>query len=90
MKSHGSDPFFFSRKYATHWLGVSLRMIDLMVELGELPARRIGRRVVISRHALEDFAKRDHPSRPRRMPISQRSERKSWRKGRRHASTTER
>lgn len=90
MQSQGSDPFFSSRKCAAHWLGVSLRMIDLMVELGELPVRRIGRRVVISRHALEEFAKRDHPSRSRRMPISRRSERKSRRTGRRHASTTER
>jgi len=36
--------------------------IDVMVASRELPVRRIGRRVVISQRALQNFARRDHPT----------------------------
>jgi excisionase family DNA binding protein len=73
-------PFFINKKQAARWLGVSLRTVDVMVALGELPVRRIGRRVVISQRALQEFARRDHPTRTGRSPISKRSGKTSPRK----------
>ena len=41
-------------------LAISLRTLDYLIVAKEIPVRRIGRRVVISRWALEEFARRDH------------------------------
>ncbi len=70
MKSNLFVSHFFTRKHAALWLGVSLRLVDLMIELGELPVRRIGRRVLISRCDLEEFARRDHATRPRTHQVA--------------------
>jgi excisionase family DNA binding protein len=83
MKIKLPIPFFFSKKQAAHWLGVSLRTVDAMVALGELHVRRIGRRVVISLHALQEFARCDHPTRAGSQPSPNRGA-KSLRKDQRH------
>ena len=51
-----------SKQEAAHFLGVSLRTIDRLIALKELPVRRLGRRVIIMRASLEIFLRRDHPT----------------------------
>jgi excisionase family DNA binding protein len=53
-----------SKKATAHMLSVSLRMVDYLVKGGELPSRRIGRRVLIPRKAIERFAERNRSPRP--------------------------
>ena len=52
------------KKTAAHLLSVSLRTIDNLVASKALPVRHIGRRALIPRAALENFARRDHATRP--------------------------
>jgi len=52
-----------TKQEAAHMLGVSLRTIDRLIALKELQVRRLGRRVLIPRSALESLMHRDHPTR---------------------------
>jgi excisionase family DNA binding protein len=45
-----------SRREAAALLGLSLRMLDYLVARREISVRRVGRRVLVPRHALEMFA----------------------------------
>ena len=54
------DKILINRREAARLLSISLRSLDYLVLHKELPARRIGRRVLITRRALEEFARRDH------------------------------
>ena len=45
-----------SKNEAAHLLSVSLRTVDALIRRMELPCRRIGRRVLIPRSAIERFA----------------------------------
>ena len=49
------------RHEAAHQLSISVRQLDLMIATGEIPATRIGRRVLVSRIALEAFALKTSP-----------------------------
>jgi excisionase family DNA binding protein len=49
-----------SKQEAARTLGVSLRTIDRLIALKELPVRRLGRRVLIPRASLEGFLRHDH------------------------------
>jgi len=51
----------FSQKQSACILGVSLRTLQNLIASNQIPVRRIGRRVLIHRKALEAFARRDHP-----------------------------
>jgi excisionase family DNA binding protein len=51
-----------SKQEAARALGISLRTIDRLIALKELPVRRLGRRVLISRASLESFFRNDHPT----------------------------
>ncbi len=55
------EKLLLSRQEAAALLSVSLRHLVNLINAGRLPTRRLGRRVLISRAALESFAKRDHP-----------------------------
>ncbi len=55
-----TDKILVNRKEAARLLSVSLRSLDNLILYRELPARRVGRRVLIPRRALEEFARRDH------------------------------
>lgn len=49
-----------SRKASARLLGISVRTLDHLIAHAELRVRRIGRRVLVERRALEAFARRDH------------------------------
>ncbi len=62
------DKLLISRAEAAAALSVSLRHLTAMISSGQLPVRRLGRRVLISQAVLMNFAKRDHmlPQRSKR------------------------
>jgi excisionase family DNA binding protein len=55
-----SERLLLSKREAAAMLGLSVRTLENLLSLKELPARRIGRRCLIERQALERFARRDH------------------------------
>ncbi len=57
------EPILISKREAARILSISLRSLDYLLASKEICARRIGRRVLIPRRALEEFARRDHPMR---------------------------
>lgn len=50
----------YSRDEAAELLGVSLRTLDRLIAEKQLPVRRIGRRVLVTRDVLAQFVRRDH------------------------------
>jgi len=50
----------FSRRETAETLGVSLRMVDILIGNKQLVARRVGRRVLVPLLSLEQFVRRDH------------------------------
>ena len=46
-----------SRQDTASALGISLRMVDYLITQGKLPARKVGRRTLIPRAAIERFAR---------------------------------
>jgi excisionase family DNA binding protein len=50
----------YSREGAAGLLSISLRTLDRLIAGKNLPVRRVGRRVLITRDALEKFVKKDH------------------------------
>jgi len=71
VTKHQPEPILVSKREAASLLSVCPRTIDNLVARRELPVRRIGRRVLIPRRALEQFARRDHLNvqRDGRVPI---------------------
>lgn len=51
-----------SKAEAAEMLGVSLRTVDRLIALKELPVRRLGRRVLIPRNGLHNLLRTDHPT----------------------------
>jgi excisionase family DNA binding protein len=49
-------------------LAVSVRTVENLIALKRLPVRRIGRRTLVYRVALEAFARRDHRTREVSQP----------------------
>lgn len=60
------ERIMYSRREAAAALGISLRTLDTLIGRHELAARRIGRRLLITRVALECFVRRDHETRKAR------------------------
>jgi excisionase family DNA binding protein len=56
------EPVAVSKSEAAQMLGVSVRTIDRLIALKELPVRRLGRRVVIPRNGLQVLLRADHPT----------------------------
>ena len=50
------EQILFSKRQAAQTLSISLRTLDKLIVLKRLPVHRIGRRVLISRSAIERFA----------------------------------
>lgn len=55
-----NEKILLDRKEAASLLSISLRTLDSLLARGELKTRRIGRRRLIPRQELEQFARRDH------------------------------
>jgi len=51
------ETLLLSKQDAARMLGVSIRSLEHLVSRQEIPTRRIGRRVLIARSAIESFAK---------------------------------
>jgi excisionase family DNA binding protein len=51
-----------SKVEAAQMLGVSVRTVDRLIALKELPVRRLGRRVLILRNGLQNLLRSDHPT----------------------------
>jgi excisionase family DNA binding protein len=59
------DTLLLSKQEAARMLGVSIRSLEHLISRQEIPTRKIGRRVLIMRSAVESFAKgqdSDHTS----------------------------
>lgn len=69
-----SERLLVSKRDAALTLGISVRTLENLVRFKELPARRIGRRCLIERAALERFARRDHQTQPERKENENASE----------------
>lgn len=55
-----SEPILISKREAARALSISLRTLDYLIASKELAVRRVGRRCLIPRKSLEEFARRDH------------------------------
>ena len=51
------DTLLLSKQEAARVLGLSLRSLEHLISRQEIPTRKIGRRVLIARSAVESFAK---------------------------------
>ena len=51
-----------SKLDAARMLGVSIRTVDRLIALKQLPVRRLGRRVLIPRNGLLALLRSDHPT----------------------------
>ncbi|MGH9683025.1 MAG: helix-turn-helix domain-containing protein [Candidatus Acidiferrales bacterium] len=56
------EPLTLNKAEAAKVLRVSIRTIDRLIALKQLPVRRLGRRVLIPRNSLQTFLKTDHPT----------------------------
>jgi excisionase family DNA binding protein len=50
------EQILFSKRQAAQVLSISLRTLDKLILLKKLPVHKIGRRVLISRNSIEQFA----------------------------------
>ena len=50
------EQILFSKRQAAQTLSISLRTLDKLIGSKKLPVRRIGRRVLLLRSAIERFA----------------------------------
>jgi excisionase family DNA binding protein len=55
-----TESILVSKRCAATMLGLSVRTLETLIALKELPARHIGRRCLIERQALDRFARCDH------------------------------
>ena len=51
-----------SKLEAARMLGVSIRTVDRLIALKQLPIRRLGRRVLIPRNSLHNLMRADRPT----------------------------
>ncbi len=57
-----TEKVLYTKRETAQLLSISLRSVDYLIFAQELPVRRIGRRVLVHREAIERFARRDHVS----------------------------
>jgi excisionase family DNA binding protein len=55
-----SEKVLYTKREAAQLLSISVRSLDYLIFSRQMPARRIGRRVLVHRDAIEQFARRDH------------------------------
>jgi excisionase family DNA binding protein len=54
------EKLLYTKREAAQLLSISVRSLDYLIFNRQLPARRIGRRVLIHRDVIYQFAKHDH------------------------------
>lgn len=54
------DKVLYTKREAAQLLSISVRSLDYLIFSRQMPTRRIGRRVLVHRDAIEQFARRDH------------------------------
>ena len=54
------QPILVGKRQAARLLGISVRKLEYLISLKELPTRRCGRRVLIPYKALLEFGRHDH------------------------------
>jgi excisionase family DNA binding protein len=57
-----TEALAMSKVEAAQMFGVSVRTVDRLIALKELPVRRLGRRVLIPRNSLQTLLQADHPT----------------------------
>ncbi|MGB9069373.1 MAG: helix-turn-helix domain-containing protein [Candidatus Acidiferrales bacterium] len=57
-----TEKVLYTKREAAQLLSISLRSLDYLIFSQQLPARRIGRRVLVHRDSIEQFARLDHAS----------------------------
>ena len=57
-----SDKILYTKREAAQLLSISLRSLDYLIVSQQLQTRRIGRRVLLHRDSIEQFARVDHVS----------------------------
>jgi excisionase family DNA binding protein len=55
------EKLLYSRRDAAEALSISIRSVDYLIERGDLPTKRIGKKVLIPAADLRRFARGDHP-----------------------------
>jgi excisionase family DNA binding protein len=55
-----SESILISKKVAATLLSISIRTLEKLIAAKQLRVRRVGRRVLINREVLEQFANRKH------------------------------
>jgi excisionase family DNA binding protein len=55
-----SIKLLLSKKDAAALLSLSIRSVEYLIANKEITARRVGKRILIPRQSLEQFARRDH------------------------------
>jgi len=58
------DTLLLSKHEAARLLGLSIRSLEHLISRKEIPTRRIGRRVLIARAAVESFASAQNSNEP--------------------------
>jgi excisionase family DNA binding protein len=58
----GPEVLSVGKSEAARLLGVSVRTVDRLIALKQLPVRRLGRRVLIARSTLQNLLRTDHPT----------------------------
>jgi hypothetical protein len=56
------DKLLFTRIEAARIISQSVRQLDYFISTGVIATRKVGKKRLIPRVALEEFARRDHPS----------------------------
>ena len=54
------EKVLYTKREAAQLLLISLRSLDYLIFSRQISTRRIGRRVLVHRDAIEQFARRDH------------------------------
>jgi excisionase family DNA binding protein len=62
VTERAAEALAMSKVEAARMLGVSLRTVDRLIALKQLPVRRLGRRVLIPRIGLHTLLRADHPT----------------------------
>jgi excisionase family DNA binding protein len=65
-----NEMILVSKREAARALSISVRTLDNLIAAREIAVRRVGRRCLISRRTLEEFARRDHATQPNATEMS--------------------